>query len=304
VLAVALRECVFLWNASTGSTCKVVDTGSESNIITSVCWGANDILAIGKTDSEVLLWDTARDKEVRRINSHVARVCSLSWQNEYCVSSGSRDSTVKTHDLRSRQRVSSLEAHTQEVCGLKWCRSGTELASGGNDNKLMIWDSRGGVCRSPRLELTAHRAAVKALGWSPHQQHVLVSGGGTADRRLCIWNTVQGSLLNSVDTKSQVCAVEWSTQEKELVSSHGFTHNQLILWKYGGGGKLSKITELTGHQARVLHLSHSPEGSSVVSGAADETLRFWRIFGSSTASPARLKGEAMSSLFSGMRSIR
>ena len=64
VLAVALRECVFLWNASTGSTCKVVDTGSESNIITSVCWGANDILAIGKTDSEVLLWDTARDKEV------------------------------------------------------------------------------------------------------------------------------------------------------------------------------------------------------------------------------------------------
>lgn len=37
--------------------------------------------------------------------------------------------------------------------------------------------------------------------------------------------------------------------------------------------------ELTGHQARVLHMATSPDGSSVVSAGADETLRFWRVFG-------------------------
>ena len=39
--------------------------------------------------------------------------------------------------------------------------------------------------------------------------------------------------------------------DKEFVSSHGFTHNQLILWRYFGAGRVQKVTELTGHQ--VLH---------------------------------------------------
>ena len=33
-----------------------------------------------------------------------------------------------------------LSGHEQEVCGLKWNHNGTQLASGGNDNLLHIWD--------------------------------------------------------------------------------------------------------------------------------------------------------------------
>lgn len=36
---------------------------------------------------------------------------------------------------------------------------------------------------------------------------------------------------------------------------------------------MQPISTLTGHSLRVLHLSMSPDGSSVVSGAGDETLR-------------------------------
>ena len=38
-----------------------------------------------------------------------------------------------------------------------------------------------------------------------------------------------------------------------------------------------KIT-LTGHTYRVLYLSMSPDGKTVVTGAGDETLRFWNAF--------------------------
>lgn len=40
-----------------------------------------------------------------------------------------------------------------------------------------------------------------------------------------------------------------------------------------------QIGEFTGHKARVLHLAQSPDGSTVCSAAADETLHFWRCFG-------------------------
>jgi WD40 repeat protein len=71
-----------------------------------------------------------------------------------------------------------------------------------------------------------------------------------------------------------VCSLQWSKHDKEIVSSHGYSHNQLILWKYPS---MVKVAELTGHTARVLHMAQSPDGTTVVSAAADETLRFWNI---------------------------
>lgn len=38
------------------------------------------------------------------------------------------------------------------------------------------------------------------------------------------------------------------------------------------------MTVLTGHTLRVLYLSLSPDGSTIVTGAGDETIRFWNVF--------------------------
>ena len=78
-----------------------------------------------------------------------------------------------------------------------------------------------------------------------------------------------------MQTDSQVCALQWNPYEKEILSSHGFINNQLCIWKYP---TMKKIAELRGHTSRVLHLSLSPDGTTVASAAADETLRFWKVF--------------------------
>ena len=118
-------------------------------------------------------------------------------------------------------------------------------------------------------------------------RNLLASGGGTADRTIKFWNAHTGAMLHSVDTGSQVCALLWSRHHKEIVSSHGFSQNQLCLWRYPS---MTKLCELTGHTARVLHFAQSPDGETVVSAAADETLRFWSIFGGGPTSAARRKG--------------
>ena len=66
-----------------------------------------------------------------------------------------------------------------------------------------------------------------------------------------------------------------------LPSPTGYSHNQLILWKYPS---MVKIAELTGHTSRVLHMAQSPDGTTVVTAAADETLRFWKILSGGDAS--------------------
>jgi cell division cycle protein 20 (cofactor of APC complex) len=53
---------------------------------------------------------------------------------------------------------------------------------------------------------------------------------------------------------------------------------------------MAKVKELDGHTARVLHMAVSPDGSQVVSAAADETLRFWDIFNPPSKSHAGKRG--------------
>ena len=286
LLAVALGQTVYLWNATTGSIDELCTTPAEDDHITSVSWVQDgNYLAVGTNHAEVQIWDVGGMKQLRAMKGHRARVGALAW-NGATLSSGSRDSSIIHHDVRVAQHVTArLEgAHTQEVCGLKWAPGGAQLASGGNDNILNVWDAGE---TAPRHTMLHHQAAVKALAWCPHQAGLLASGGGTADRKICFWNSASGALVQEVDTGSQVCALLWSPHEKELLSSHGFTQNQLTLWKYPS---MVKVTELTGHQQRVLHLAMSPDGNTVVSAAADETLRFWRVFGGEAAArPDRAK---------------
>jgi hypothetical protein len=41
---------------------------------------------------------------------------------------------------------------------------------------------------------------------------------------------------------------------------------------------MKKLCDLRGHTSRVLHLALSPDGTTIASAAADETLRFWKVF--------------------------
>ena len=179
---------------------------------------------------------------IRKEEHHTARVAVMSW-NGTTLSSGSRDSTVVNHDLRSHRATSVIRGHDQEVCGLRWspglspfsfyCSSriesfssflfflsdGKYLASGANDNNLMIWDASYTSTSTatpssfpsftslstPLYNLQLHTAAVKALAWCPWQRNLLASGGGTSDRCIRFWDITNGKCLNSIDTRSQVC---------------------------------------------------------------------------------------------------
>lgn len=251
---------------------KLCDLGLNDSVC-SVGWTQRGTyLAVGTHIGEVQIWDATKCKKVRTMEGHRMRVGALAWSS-HILSSGSRDRNILQRDIRVEDDfVSKLVGHKSEVCGLKWSYDNRELASGGNDNQLLVWNQHS---KQPVVRFSDHTAAVKAIAWSPHQHGLLASGGGTADRCIRFWNTSTGSHLNSMDTGSQVCNLIWSKNVNELVSTHGYSQNQIIVWRYP---TMSKLATLTGHTLRVLYLAISPDGQTIVTGAGDETLRFWNVF--------------------------
>ena len=96
----------------------------------------------------------------------------------------------------------------------------------------------------------------------------------------------------------------WSVTSDELVSSHGYSQNQIVLWSLPS---MTPVTTLLGHTSRVLYMASSPglflvlflalvvhwpfccifslgsfvsfsDGQSIVTGAGDGTLRLWKVF--------------------------
>lgn len=302
-LGVGLGSCVYMWNANTGRVTKLCELTDDT--VTSVNWiQRGSHLAIGTNRGFVQIWDAQSQRRLRTMMGHTARVGALAW-NEHILTSGSRDRTIYHRDVRQPdQWLRKLVGHKQEVCGLKWNSEDGQLASGGNDNKLMVWEK---LNAEPTFKWSEHQAAVKAIAWSPHQRGLLASGGGTADRTIKFWNTLispngpsasslaaasasasasgsagvptsptaPANLLSSLDTGSQVCNLAWSKNSNEIVSTHGYSQNQIIVWKYPS---MQQVVSLTGHTYRVLYLAMSPDGQVIVTGAGDETLRFWNAF--------------------------
>ena len=298
IIAIALSDEIYLWNDNNSRSSLLVSyeqgnysSDENSNYITSLSWMQNGLyLGVGLSKGSIQLWDINKKIKLKDIEAHNKRVSCLAW-NHNILSSGSKDRYIKNFDIRLKTpEISSIKKHRQEVCSLKYSLEGDLLASGGNDNIAYIWDirnlknnilnllfdsnSKNLYEEKPYSVNNFHQAAVKAMSWCPWKRHVLATGGGCKDKTIKIFSCDSNKLTRNIDTGSQVCALLWNEKEKEIISSHGYNKNQIIIWNYE---KNKKICELKGHMNRVLYMTMSPDKSSICTGSGDETLRFWKI---------------------------
>ncbi|KAF2233869.1 WD40 repeat-like protein [Viridothelium virens] len=289
-IAIGLERNVYVWSAESGTVSSLLETSADT-YVSSVKWsGDGAYVGVGLGTGEVQIWDVEEGKQVRSMFGHEARVGVMGW-NKHLLSTGARSGLVFNHDVRVAQhKVAELVSHTGEVCGLEWRADGAQLATGANDNLVNIWDARS--LNAPKFTKTNHRAAVKALSWCPWQPNLLATGGGTHDRHIHFWNTTTGARTNSIDTGSQVTSLRWSGHYKEIVSSSGFPDHSLSVWSYP---TLVKNVEIPAHESRVLQSCLSPDGQVLATAAADESLKFWKIFEKKPGSGSSVAGAASSS---------
>uniref|UniRef100_A0A674JPR8 Cell division cycle 20B n=1 Tax=Terrapene triunguis TaxID=2587831 RepID=A0A674JPR8_9SAUR len=245
LIAVALGSAAHIWNGETHRSTETVNLNSNLKYISSVAWiKEGTYLAVGTSDGEVQLWDIETKKRLRNMFGHLSVVGAMSW-NHYILSSGSRLGLIHHHDVRiSQHHVGTLCHNKQSICSLKWSTNNKLLASGSSDGLLNIWpNDPGATVHCKPLKAIPHASAVKAMNWCPWQSEILATGGGMKDGFLRIWDVSTGKIIETTDTKSQICSLFWLPKTNELMSGQGLPKNQMKIWKYP---TLTNSTDLYG----------------------------------------------------------
>ena len=158
---------------------------------------------------------------------------------------------------------------------------------------VRLWDSRD--LRRPLQSNTTHNADVKALAFQPDSDHYLLSGGGTKDQQLCLWNTRTAQPEYTVKTGTQITGLVWHTSDY-CVSSHGYSSPGVTLWNINNKSMSKKaehqIPTKTSHD-RALCLAGSKTSPYVATTMSNESLRFFKCDPKTTKSKSTKDNTSM-----------
>jgi len=263
----AVDSSIYFYNFFTETREKIFQ--SDMNTICSLkCLKQLNLLAIGSSSGIVTYIDLTTLKSSKHLYHRGRISCFATCENK--IITGSRDRKSKVIDIRTKMPISTYLFHTQEVCGVSINADQKHLATGGNDNKIFVVDVRNDS--TPFIKIEDHKAAVKALSWSPKNSSYFVSGGGTADKTMKVWDiNASTPLQRSLNYDSQICNVKWLNNNK-ILSTFGYSNDDIKLLK---NFKIEK--RFIGHKNRVIHFAVNDDQSLFVSGSGDSSIKIWEI---------------------------
>lgn len=159
--------------------------------------------------------------------------------------------------------VAELEEHDGAALSLAFHPDSNYLASGGEDEKIIIWNLD---VREPYTILEDHHFdAIQHLVYS--RNGIFFSAG---DRSLRVWDSQYNIRKVLTGHHTFIWSFDVSPDEKSLVS--GAYEKKIRYWDYT---KTDESIEMEGHDKSVLAVAFSPDGKYIASGSLDETIKIW-----------------------------
>jgi WD40 repeat protein/serine/threonine protein kinase len=264
---------VRLWDPVTGQQSAELQHGHT--VVTSLAYRPDGKqLATVTNDNRMHLWDLAARKELdtnRLWNQDywaVPHRPAYSRQGDF-LAMATGPGRIGLWDPLTARSLGELQAPAAQhspprFCDLAFHPDGTQLAAGGDDQLIHVWD----VARRIEIAtLSGHRQSVYRLTFSPAGS---LLASGAFDHTVRLWDTRSARELAVLPCDSNVYGLAFTPDGTRLAV--GCADNTIRLWDVA---RRKQVAELRGHNAYVHALAFSPDGTQLVSGSGDWTVRIW-----------------------------
>lgn len=241
----------------------------------------------------VVAWLNARKARVAQRRAETAALAAKAW-NIYrddqtlafrIAQFAYESDTTNQEALQTVQKILNEPAtafyqtvftnHSLDVLSLAFSPDGRQVASGGLDSEIFIWEHSGKITHH-----FSHRNAADANNrQSGPVQSLAFSRDGkklySADRygRVNIWDLTADTLLRQFKTRRYLGEMAVSPDERLLLT--GGRDSTAHIWDMEG----RLLRSLKGHNGPVTSVAFSADNQYVATGAGDKTARIWNLNG-------------------------
>lgn len=165
--------------------------------------------------------------------------------------------------------------HTFEVKCLAFSPDGQQIASGGLDSEIFVWDKSGKVQRRFSHPKGADQnvrsnGALEALQFT-RDGRLLFSADLTGEVR--VWDLAADTLLRKFKTQTGLNDLRLSPDERFLITCG--RDSTARTWDMYG----RPIRTFKGHNGPVMSVAFSPDNQLIATGGGDKTARIWNMSG-------------------------
>ena len=224
----------------------------------------NGILVSSSSDSFIKFWDIETKKEVKRLSGHQKSVTCLKELSKSRLASGSDDEKIIIWNLKDYTQEFQLAGHKGEILSLGELTN-KSLVSGSWDGTIKIWDLDN---RKELASLEGHKGAVCSV--CPLGNMTLASG--SADQSIKLWDCRTYKEIGTLTGHSMAvfCIIPITDQKIASCSAD----KSIKIWSLIGKQCLFSLDNTSSSWINCL-CKYSED--CIVSGAKDQTFRFWDI---------------------------
>jgi WD40 repeat protein len=257
-------KTIKLWVTATG---KLLGTLRHGYAVNAVDISPDGVwLASVGDDGGVRLWEakTGAQRGTLSGNGYAMYAVAFSPKGDL-IAAGGKDRTVFIWKVDDGKRLQAFEGHSGDVYALAFSPDGKYLASAGMDKTIRVWNVTNG---QEALTLPGHKDKVLALAYSPDGKWLASGDAGEAIR---IWEAATGAHVRTLAESASVLALVYSPDSRWLAAAYADKSIRVFDAKDG-----TMVQRLSGHQDYVQALGFVPDGSALVSGSRDKTVRVWK----------------------------
>ena len=262
-----------LWDLDRG--CEIFSLKGHTSAISSVAFSPDGkrIVSAGY-DNSVKVW-MPRRAAIHSLVGHTGFVNSAAFNppDGKRIVSASHDKTVKVWDAEGGSEILTLKGHTSNVtCAVFSVREmrparwpGDRVVSGSWDKTVRVWDAARGTAI---LTLNGHTHNVHSVACSPDGKRIVSGGQGDTVK---VWDAeCGGAAPRSRDTR--VRSTVWPSARMANRSSAPARTRPCAS---GIGTRVPRSCSLKGHTDAVNSVAISSNGTRIVTGCHDTTVKVW-----------------------------